>query len=243
MKIAVLLSGIMLLASLSCNSQQTPTAKVNGFALVELFTSEGCSSCPAADALMPKLVEEYGEHIITLSFHVDYWDRLGWKDPFSQHLFTERRNRYANFLNQEFVYTPEAIVNRTKGMIGSDKSDLKQAISQVIASKENRAIQLQQSTTNDAITVSFSCELRKEDLLLVVLAKTQATTTVKKGENAGRTLKHSNVVYELRSFSSGNGNASFKVPAGLSRKDFKIVAFIQSKQTMEITGAREMNVL
>ncbi len=90
-----------------------------GFALLELFTSEGCSSCPAADALLAKIQQEaQGKPIYVLAYHVDYWDRLGWKDIFSNRDFTRRQNEYGGWMNLNSVYTPQVVINGSNEAVG-----------------------------------------------------------------------------------------------------------------------------
>src|SRR6516225_8160911 len=94
--------------------------------VVELFTSEGCSSCPPADALLAELASR--PDVLALSFHVDYWDRLGWKDPFSSHEATQRQDRYASLLDLATVYTPQIVVDGTWQAVGSDRADVEHAL-------------------------------------------------------------------------------------------------------------------
>src|SRR5258708_28691391 len=92
--------------------------------VIELFTSQGCSSCPAADKNLAEIIEKAevnGQQVIGLSFHVDYWNYIGWKDPYSKAEFTERQRKYSAHMNSESVYTPQMIVNSEKEFIGSDK--------------------------------------------------------------------------------------------------------------------------
>ena len=96
------------------------------FAVVELFTSEGCSSCPPAEALLNQIhprAAKSGQRIYTLAFHVDYWDRLGWKDPFSEAAYSQRQNSYANGFGEDRIYTPQMIVNGRGGFVGSDAGE------------------------------------------------------------------------------------------------------------------------
>src|SRR3954452_5453128 len=97
-------------------------SKGKAFAVIELFTSEGCSSCPPADELVSRLLSENKQNIYILSFHVDYWNRLGWKDSFSDPAFSARQKQYANYLSLDGVYTPQIVVNGEHQFVGSDES-------------------------------------------------------------------------------------------------------------------------
>src|SRR5580693_8460725 len=113
----------------SAPARQDPSAAPKGFAVVELFTSEGCSSCPPADQLVARIQQEEKDlPVYILAFHVDYWDRLGWKDAFSDARYTQRQNHYASWLNLQSVYTPQIIVNGRKEFVGSQENILRSAI-------------------------------------------------------------------------------------------------------------------
>src|SRR5258706_12849303 len=131
------LTGSIALAGLSfsfCNSKATKKithpAGGNGFAVVELFTSEGCSSCPPADEAMIRLAKEFPEHVYFLGYHVDYWDQLGWKDEFSNADYTERQQHYSTVFGENSIYTPQAIVNGEKELVGSREGELRNIIQQ-----------------------------------------------------------------------------------------------------------------
>src|SRR6185369_6535980 len=118
----VLLAGAALLGLAS--AEKKTGAALPGIAVVELFTSEGCSSCPPADDALAAADKAYTGHVYVLGFHVDYWDRLGWKDPFSNASWTERQNRYAGKFDLTSIYTPQAVVNGTTQFTGSEKNRL-----------------------------------------------------------------------------------------------------------------------
>lgn len=107
---------------------QPGNGKNKGFAVVELFTSEGCSSCPAADAAITELLSKQLKDVYIVSYHVDYWNRLGWEDEFSKHEFSERQQQYAKHLSLQGVYTPQVVVNGTVEFVGSNESGLNNAV-------------------------------------------------------------------------------------------------------------------
>src|SRR5215831_9324057 len=115
----------------------------SGFAVVELFTSEGCSSCPSAEALMARTQEEDRDlPVYCLAFHVDYWDRQGWKDVFSSPAFTDRQRQYSNWLRLNEIYTPQAVVNGRTEFVGSDAASLSRAIQNGLQQTEGPTLAL-----------------------------------------------------------------------------------------------------
>ena len=123
-----MLRSLLLIPAFLCAAASADTPVI-----VELFTSEGCSSCPPADQLLAKLESQQpvaGVHIIVLSEHVDYWDRLGWRDPFSSAQFTNRQQDYARLFHDDGPYTPEMVVDGTTGFVGNQSADALRAITQ-----------------------------------------------------------------------------------------------------------------
>jgi hypothetical protein len=229
--------------------------------VVELFTSEGCSSCPPADQLLARLESfpRYGNagrskqvvmlapgvDVIALGEHVDYWDDLGWKDRFSSPLFSARQQDYGRALHLENVYTPEIVVNGQKEVLGSDSRAVQEAISK--AAKEPHA-QVAIAMTS-AETISFSVSKlppgsHEADILLGV-TEGGLVTSVYGGENGGRQLRHSAVVRSLASL----GRLDPKRPGEYSavaqlnlrqdwvRANLKLVLFVQDRTTRRILGA------
>src|SRR6187551_1483077 len=114
-----------------------------GFALVELFTSEGCSSCPAADEVLEEIQKKYNDkNVLVLSYHVDYWDKLGWKDIFSDPSFTQRQEYYSNIFRLNSIYTPQVVVNGRKEFLGSDKSKIISSIEEQLNETSVASIKL-----------------------------------------------------------------------------------------------------
>ena len=145
-----LLSTMILLVLLFTFSQgfknaagiNVPENTTPGFAVIELFTSEGCSSCHSADAAVEKFLKENNQQVYVLAFHVDYWNKLGWKDIFSNAAYTARQNKYATVLGLESIYTPQIIVNGRYEFVGSNSSQLKRQVDKALTNSESKLLTL-----------------------------------------------------------------------------------------------------
>src|SRR5919204_3245433 len=178
------------------------SAMIAAAVLVELFTSEGCSSCPPADAVLARLQREQpvpGTQILVLSEHVDYWDDLGWKDPFSDRLFSDRQSAYGGR-----VYTPQAVVDGKVDVLGSDREALVKAIA-AAARVPHASLHLTRTAQGVRIAVNGLSAPSDADVMVAVV-EDGLTSKVERGENAGRTLAHAAVVRALERVG--------KVPAG-----------------------------
>jgi hypothetical protein len=214
-----------------------------GFAVVELFTSEGCSSCPAADAVVAKIEKESaGKPVYILAYHVDYWNRLGWKDVFSSADYSRRQNTYANWLNLSSVYTPQVIVNGQKEFVGSQEGTLRNAITAGITKAPKADLTLNGlNATNGDATVKYTIEgAGANTALLFALVEKNATTAVKAGENNGRMLSHVQIVTKLETVTlNGNksGEANISLPKNFAAPNYEVIAFVQNNQNGEILAA------
>ncbi len=190
--------------------------------LVELFTSEGCSSCPPADALLKK-INGYrvssGQLIVALSEHVTYWNQLGWADPFSAQTWTDRQSRYSDRFHLDSVYTPQVVVNGDAQMSGSDAQGILRAVR---AEGPSSALQLHidaASAQPGAISVTYTVRGAASTPLelYAVIADDMATSSVLRGENSGRTLMHVAVARNLTHIGSvkadGTATISLHAPA------------------------------
>jgi hypothetical protein len=219
-----------------------PNTASKGFAVVELFTSEGCSSCPPADALVAKVQKEStGKPVYILAFHVDYWNRLGWKDVFSSHDYSSRQYQYSKWIKSE-VYTPQIIVNGRNEFVGSDEKSLRNGIKTGL----EKAGKTELSLTNikvegDIAVVQYRTEgASNNSALLIALIEKNAITKVKRGENGGRTLAHVQIVRQLKSIalkSNTNGSESIALPDSFDPRKFEMIGFVQNTSNGEITGA------
>jgi len=225
------------------NAKLTDTDK--GFAVIELFTSEGCSSCPPADAVVAKIEKESaGKSIYILAFHVDYWNRLGWKDVFSSAAYSERQNQYAHWLNLSSVYTPQIVVNGHTEFVGSEEGTLRNAIKTNLAKNALTQISLSNITINqNKAELQYQAQGKTANsVLLLAIVQKSAQTKVERGENAGHTLSHVQIVRGIESVSlkGDKGSASIELPKGFDANGSEIIAFVQNTANGEISGATKV---
>ena len=216
----------------------------DGFALVELFTSEGCSSCPPADEVVGRL-EGWKKHVYVLSFHVDYWNYLGWKDIFSNADYTERQKEYGSIFQLSSIYTPQIIVNGKSELVGSEETRLRNKIDESLNEKPAAAISMIiQKEEGSKIGISCKTDGEKHLQLYVALVQNMATSHVQRGENRGKTLTHYHIVRDFQSAPNKNGSADFhfELPAGLSSSACTLIAFLQNPKTGFILAATESPV-
>jgi hypothetical protein len=181
--------------------------------VVELFTSQGCSSCPPANAYLNEMVRDRSD-VLALGFHVTYWDRLGWKDPFSLEAATERQGRYGQRFG-DGSYTPEIVVDGLSGHVGSDRGDISSAIDQAKRQSQTAAtIALKNDGGQLSIDVGSG---NGSGRVLLIGFDHGHETVIRRGENGGRTFQESNVVRSIRSVGDWKGAAlriSEKRPEG-----------------------------
>lgn len=167
--------------------------------VVELFTSQGCSSCPPADAYLAELARR-GD-VLALSLHVDYWNYIGWKDPFSSAWATERQREYGRTLAQRYVYTPEMVVDGAAHAVGSNRADVEGLIA---AARRQEGPLLAVAREGEALRVSIGAGAGSGTLLLVRFEH-EHVTKIGRGENGGRTLRNVHVVREIRRIGEWEG--------------------------------------
>lgn len=209
-----------------------------GFAVVELFTSEGCSSCPPADETLMRLNKEYaGKPVYLLSFHVDYWDHLGWKDPFSNADYTDRQRKYAKQLKAD-AYTPQAVVNGKKELIGSEGGNLHNLINASLKVMPENAISVGASFQNLSLTVNYKLHsVDDNDLVNIALVQPRASDRVTAGENRGSVISHVNVVRAFKTVKAEQaGNVKLEIPKDISGKSFRLIVYVQNKSDLHITA-------
>jgi hypothetical protein len=207
--------------------------------VLELFTSEGCSSCPPAELIINELALR--AEVLPLSFHVDYWDGLGWRDRYSLASATERQRGYARALHRPSVYTPQAVIDGSKDMVGSHRAVLMEAIS---ARREGIATTISLSEGRAQIHVGGAASgMERADVLLVGYLR-EAITSIGRGENSGRTLKESNIVISLQKLGHWNGKPQEFVldVSKLSNSVTDIAVLVQSVGQGPILGAATQSI-
>ena len=228
--------------------------------VLELFTSEGCSSCPPADALLARLEEQQpvtGIEIVALEEHVDYWDQQGWIDPFASGQWTLRQQSYAAVLSDHGVYTPELVVDGRVGFVGSHEGDARRAI----AAAQTQAaadIQLDLAKSEKRDHPSFKVTMaplqnsQSGDTVEIWLAITERGlhSAVTRGENAGEDLHHASIVRWLHKVGTVDRNATpafssqveAKLDSNWNRANLRAVAFAQEKRSRHILGAATVRI-
>ncbi len=213
--------------------------------VVELYTSEGCNSCPRADQYLFELRER--DDVIALAFHVDYWDYLGWTDRFATRDFTNRQRSYARAMGEPMIYTPQLVVGGVDHVVGSNHADVNDAIAGAATRDPLIEIGLGWSDRH-ALTVSIPAAPYDGDATIwFVRYGKEAQTDVTSGENAGRTLRHANIVKELTAIGMWKGEAMEitlpweAIAGGNGEREFGCAIIVQPEGLGPILGAREIS--
>ena len=245
-------------------SASSPNESSSTPVIVELFTSEGCSSCPPADQLLSRLDKEQsipGANIIALSQHVDYWNQLGWRDPYSSAQFSARQSSYAEAFGRDGVYTPQMVVDGHLEFVGSNATKAREAITEAASSPKAKVqIEITPNTeTRESGTVQFT--VRVEDIpaitagdtaeVLLAITESDLSSSVARGENAGRNLRHTAVVRQLAtigSISKTKDEASFTAAPVVNilnkwrRDKLRAVVIVQERVSRHVLGAQAIEL-
>lgn len=197
-------------------------------AVVELFTSQGCSSCPPADKILADYVKS--KDVLALSFHVDYWNYLGWKDTFSKAQFTDRQQRYAVSFRRRGVYTPQAVVNGRDHAVGSRKGDIEGLINSYSNSGKGLSVSINTQRDDQKLRITTDATAGDATLWVVYFDKARQVK-IKRGENRGRTITYHNVVREVSMLGMmKDGQLDITLPIEeMKRKGFESCAILLQK--------------
>jgi hypothetical protein len=196
--------------------------------LIELFTSEGCSSCPPAD----RLLESLDSQAIVLSEHVDYWDRLGWRDPYSSHANTVRQETYARVFGKEGPYTPQMVIDGTTEFVGNDARRANEELTRA-RSREKIGVHLSRSAAG--VQVHIDAAPKSADVWLA-LADDRGTQQVGSGENKGRTLRHVAILRSLHKIGTVKKGAGFEQTVEAPADGGRMIVFVQDGGVGRVYG-------
>ena len=212
-------------------------------AVVELFTSEGCSSCPPADENLARLTDEAeqrGERVFTLEFHVDYWNDLGWVDRFSDPAYSTRQREYARRLSPGQVYTPQLIVNGQRELLGSNRTETRAAVAEALRIPGQASVAVRARPVAAGIEIGYRVETPHPADLQLVVADDAAETQVEAGENARKRLRHRHVVRTLRTLKVAgelHGTWLWPWPAVGPHRAAFVAAYATDPSTLRVLGA------
>lgn len=223
-----------LLLQVTLYAQNTPT-------VIELFTSQGCSSCPPADALLEEIKQKYGDQVITLSYHVDYWDYIGWKDPFATKGFTQKQYTYAEKFRSRSVYTPQAVINGRSHYTGSDKATIYNVLNSDNKIAQPIALTITKTTQNgNTVGIDYKTNTTTDaNELTFVVTINEKVTQVKRGENRNRTLKNTHIVVAEQTLQryASNGQIILQLPDWIQPTDQLSVVAYATKSNVGIIDA------
>jgi hypothetical protein len=252
--IAVLILGVVIVSIAFVNFRTAKERRLSlskgetkGFALVELFTSEGCSSCPPADALVAKVGKENAQRpIYVMAYHVDYWDRAGWKDAFSDAEYSKRQKQYGKWLALQSIYTPQIVVNGKVELVGSDETALLNAISAGLHEAPAQSLTMIGTVVNGLVNIAYQVDgpLVKSDIVIGLVQKS-GQTKVRTGENAGLTLPHVQIVRKLsvETLRTRNGTLNLNAPPDYKANEWELIAWVQDKATGVVLSATRCGLL
>lgn len=215
----------------------TPVGAGPNMVVVELFTSQGCSSCPPADALLTKLAKR--ENVIALALHVDYWDYIGWKDNFGNPAYTARQKAYAQAARKRSIYTPQMIIGGTDHVVGHKPMDVIDLIN--AQNRKPTVVDLKVTRKGSKVQISAAMIGVPGKPMIVQLVRYAPTKTVKitRGENAGRTIEYANIVTDWQKIGQWNGSAPLEMVADASG-DAPVVVIVQAAGPGQVLAAARL---
>lgn len=213
-------------------------------ALLELYTSEGCDSCPPADRWVSALPARGfdAQRVVTLAYHVDYWNYLGWKDPFAQARFTERQRHANNRIRNRTIYTPQLMLDGKDYRANLSLGDFQQRVSNANREKPGADIALSMNTATGALDVTARVTLLRKDAgasVFIALTENRLASQVSAGENRGKRLEHDAVVRELAGpFAAETPiTHAFRLAPAWKTRDLAVTAFVQSAASGDVLQA------
>lgn len=219
-----------------CLSAGATLAESEQGVVVELFTSQGCSSCPPADELMGQIADTPG--VIGLALHVDYWDYIGWKDTFGQARFTERQKAYAHAMGEKMIYTPQIIVDGAAQVEGNQPAAVAQAISDAVNAQGSISLSLIRNGDQVLINAQSASPLPKPALVQLVKYTDMAVVDIDRGENAGLSMTYHHVVTSWQKVGDWAGTEPLKL--SVAAGSGPVVVIIQKAGPSDILAAAQL---
>ncbi len=205
--------------------------------VVELFTSQGCSSCPPADRILAELAER--DDVIALGLHVDYWDYLGWKDAFASPEYTKRQRAYARAAQERTIYTPQMVIGGKDHVVGSKPMKIANLLRKHGTGKALVNVKARRSGNTILIEATPNATLPGGTVVDIVTYAPKATVKIRKGENAGRTITYHNIVESWSRLGTWNGSGSFNASAQVAAGT-PVVVLVQAQNAGPILGAARL---
>ncbi|MCA9490167.1 MAG: DUF1223 domain-containing protein [Myxococcales bacterium] len=229
---------------LACSAdERAPIPNAASFALLELFTSQSCSSCPGADQQLSverAMARMEGARVFTAAWHVDTWDGLGWVDPYSSPEATARQRRYAD-VHDSRTYTPQLIVNGVDEMVGKNPPLIELTVDGWLMEPASAAVAPTAEVDGDEVRVALSVEgATSDEELVVMLLQHGIVDDIPSGENAGRTLEEDSAVRAFATAPSDEDEVTLRLPAGVALQELEVLAIVQDPGSMEVRGAESV---
>ncbi len=252
MRMALFIGLIVFISSCSnTTAKKRYEVASSSVAVVELFTSEGCSSCPPADKLLNELVENVVDNdlpIYVLGFHVDYWNYIGWEDRFSDPIYATKQKSYAQILNSS-VYTPQMIVNGSQQFLGSSRPKMESALESALKVPAKTNITVLGKKTGAQGQLIFDYQVKnvpENSYLSIGIVESSLSSDIQAGENNGKSITHANVVRAYRAINlkkgNGEGEIGIALPKELNQANSKAILYVQNRGDLEITGAIQIDL-
>ncbi|CAM1345724.1 DUF1223 domain-containing protein [Tenacibaculum amylolyticum] len=230
---------IALFTAISIFSQEKPVV------VLELFTSQGCSSCPPADRVLHDIKKNLDEsQVIPVAYHVDYWNYIGWKDPFSKEKFTKKQGDYGRKFYSSSIYTPQLVINGKEHIVGSNEVTIHKKIKSYLKRKAPNTVKVSDVSKNkNMVTFSYSIEGKiKNRFLEALLVINNRTTAVNRGENRNRILKNANIVVEEKTvrLTEKSGTISLEIPDIVIAEDTLRLVLIVKHENLSVTAGTQL---
>lgn len=233
---------ILFFIALTLNAQQKPVV------VLELFTSQGCSSCPPADDALYRIKEKLDtKTVIPIAYHVDYWNYIGWKDPFSKKRFTDKQKYYGQKFRSSSIYTPQLVINGNEHLVGSNEVTIYKKVKRYLKETASNSIVLSDVKKEDK-TVSFNYSIQgdiKNKYLEAILVINDRTTKVKRGENRNRTLYNSNIAITEKVVSltdKNSGALELTIPELVIKEDTLRLVLIIKDENLSVQGGTQIEL-